>query len=86
MRAFQETGGMLDGILAVTHPELYRTSQDLMIKVWHESAVSRPIISIWPSCFTSLDIVVNRSTPGHRDKRRIPGAFDLSVLLWECYL
>lgn len=81
MRAFQESGGILDGILAVTHPELYETSQNLLAKIWRESAVSRPVLSIWPSCFTSLNIVVNRSTPGHRDKRRSPGALDLLLTL-----
>ena len=81
MRAFQETGGILDGNLAITHPDLYHASQDLMARIWREHAVSRPILAIWPSCFTSLEVIVNRATPGHRDKKGKPGWFDVLLTL-----
>lgn len=72
---------MLDGILAVTHPELYQASQDLMAKIWRNHGVSWPVLSIWPSCFTSLQVIANRSTPGHRDNNAHPGWLDMLLTL-----
>ena len=75
--AFEESGGLLDGILAVTHPELYESSQVLMDKIIRHHDQSRAVMPLWPSCFTAVDVIVNRSCPRHRDLTGAPGWHDI---------
>ncbi|PIL25596.1 hypothetical protein GSI_11344 [Ganoderma sinense ZZ0214-1] len=81
MSAFEESGGILDGVLAMTHPELYDAAQDTMETIWCEHGDSRVIMGTWPTCFTALQVIINRSTLGHRDCHGAPGWFDLLVTL-----
>ncbi|PIL26691.1 hypothetical protein GSI_11218 [Ganoderma sinense ZZ0214-1] len=81
MTAFEETGGILDGILAITHPTLHAAAQELMGAIWREHAESRAIMATWPVCFSSLQVIINRATLGHRDRHGEPGWFDLLVTL-----
>nr|VWP01791.1 Cytochrome P450 monooxygenase AKT7 (EC (AK-toxin biosynthesis protein 7) [Ganoderma boninense] len=65
MAAFEENGGILDGVLAITHPELYDSAQAVMKTIWREHAT----------------VIINRSTLGHRDCHGAPGWYDLLVTL-----
>lgn len=72
---------MIDGILAVTHPDLYQSSQVLMEKITRDHDQSRGVMPVWPTCFTSVQIIVNRLSLRHRDISGIPGWFDLLLSL-----
>ena len=77
MEEMQETGSLLDGILAVTHPDLYHAGRHLMQKLYSHNARARPVVSTWPSFFHAVHIIVNRETILHRDTNGLPGWYDL---------
>uniref|UniRef100_A0A5K1K6H8 Cell surface hydrophobicity-associated protein n=1 Tax=Ganoderma boninense TaxID=34458 RepID=A0A5K1K6H8_9APHY len=81
MVSFEESGGLLDGIHAVTHPNLYRAAQDLMVKLSTKHAPSMSLMKTWPSTFTSVQVIANRQTPWHRDMSAIPGWLDLLLTI-----
>ena len=81
MVAFEESGGLLDGILAVTHPDLYRSAQELMAKLSTDHAPSNHLMQAWPSCFTAVQVISNRLSPWHRDLSSMPGWYDLLLTL-----
>lgn len=81
MVEFEESGGLLDGILAVAHPELYAAAQDLMTKLSTVHAPSTFLMHTWPSSFTSIQVIANRQTPLHRDMSSKPGWLDLLLSL-----
>nr|VWP01973.1 Cytochrome P450 monooxygenase AKT7 (EC (AK-toxin biosynthesis protein 7) [Ganoderma boninense] len=67
MHAFETAGGLLDGILAVAHPALYEESQVVAEQVFRNFGACRSLLSHWPTCFSSTQVIVNRSSPLHRD-------------------
>ena len=81
MVEFEESGGLLDGILAVEHPELYAAAQDLMAKLSTAHAPSMFLMQTWPTSFTSVQVISNRQTPWHRDLSSKPGWLDLLLSL-----
>ena len=83
MVEFEESGGLLDGILAVAHPELYAAAQDLMTKLSTVHAPSTFLMQTWPSSFTSIQVIANRQTPFHRVMSSKPGWLDLLLSLGD---
>lgn len=81
MVAFEESGGLIDGILAVIHPELYSSAQELMTKLCTAHPPSIVLMQSWPSCFTSIEVIANHQTPWHRDLSSLPGWFDFLLSL-----
>ena len=81
MIAFEESGGLIDGILAVISPELYASAQELMVKLCTAHPPSIFLMQSWPSCFTSIEVISNRQTPWHRDLSSMPGWLDLLLSL-----
>ena len=81
MRHFQVVGGLLDGILAVAHPALYEASIRLMTKLFADHPASRAVVSEWPSCYSAVQIIVNRQSVRHRDVSGAPGWLDLLLTL-----
>ena len=77
MAEMQETGGILDGILAVTHPELYEAGRALMQQLYTDNAHARALVNAWPSVYHAVHVIVNRETLQHRDKNGLAGWFDL---------
>ena len=77
MVAFEESGGLVDGILAVISPELYASAQELMVKLCTAHAPSIFLMQTWPSCFSSIEVISNRQTPWHRDLSSMPGWPDI---------
>ena len=79
MSEMEESGSLLDGILAVTHPDLYAISQDLADKVFAEQCCSLATEGMrsWPTSFNSIQVIVNRQSRLHRDKNTGPGWADL---------
>lgn len=78
-----ETGGLLDGILAVTHPQLYAVSQALVdaIRVDPRCPAASQGMANWPTSFNSVQVIVNRQSLLHRDKNTSPGWVDLLLTL-----
>ena len=81
MEEFQTCGGLLDGILAVTHPELYRQALAVSEEVFRTFGACRGQLSLWPSCFSSVQVIVNRSSPIHRDLSGYHGWLELLLTL-----
>ena len=80
MAELEETGALLDGILAVTHPELYDAGRKLMHRLYCEmGAASRELVDAWPSVYHAVHIIVNRATVYHRDTNGLPGWYDMLV-------
>ena len=81
MRDFETARGLLDSILTVTHLELYRESQAVAEKVFRDYGTCRSLISQWPSCYSSVQVIVNRATPIHRDPSGRAGWLELLLTL-----
>ena len=81
MVAFEESGGLVDGILAVISPELYASAQELMVKLCTAHPPSIFLMQAWPSCFTSIEVISNRQTPWHCDLSSMPGWPDVLLSL-----
>ncbi|PIL25832.1 hypothetical protein GSI_11585 [Ganoderma sinense ZZ0214-1] len=60
MKEFQIVGGLLDGILAVVHPDLYQSAIALMAQLYADHTASRAVIAEWPSCYSAVQIIANR--------------------------
>ena len=81
MSAMEETGGLLEGILAVTHPSLYNTGLTIFQLLSHTVPKLREIISAWPLIFNSCHIIVNRLSIHHRDWSTNIGWQDMLITL-----
>ena len=81
MSEMQESGGLLDGILAVTHPKLYAAGRQLMKHLSLGNDLVRAVVSEWPSVFHAVHVIVNRETLYHRDNNGRPGWYDLLLSL-----
>ncbi|TFK80112.1 hypothetical protein K466DRAFT_504442, partial [Polyporus arcularius HHB13444] len=77
MAAWAESGGLLDGILAVTHPALYQAALEAQLRVSWRVPSLREQIASWPSAFTCVQLLINRLTIHHRDTTGRPGWFDM---------
>ena len=83
MSDMDESGSLLDGILAVTHPELYAISQTWVDRILAEKRCSAATEGMrsWPTSFNSVQVIVNRLSRLHRDKNTCPGWSDLLATL-----
>ncbi len=81
MKALQIGGGLIDGILAVTHPAQYRAGVDAGVQMSMRASALRPYIAQWPSVYNAVQVMVNRMTVHHRDKTGRPGWFDAILSL-----
>ncbi|KAI0707022.1 hypothetical protein C8Q76DRAFT_696335 [Earliella scabrosa] len=79
MSAIQETGCLLDGILAATHPSLYDAGRNLMERLYSDGGLARDIVEMWPSVYHAVHVIVNRETIYHRDLNGLPGWYDMLV-------
>ncbi|KAI0739727.1 hypothetical protein C8Q80DRAFT_1261427 [Daedaleopsis nitida] len=71
------TGGLLDGILAVVHPELYRAAVRSLDLLYSEDPESRAYVDAWPCTSHAAAVIVNRESIVHRDLNGKPGWLDL---------
>ena len=81
MAEFETSGGVLDGILAVTHPKLYDAAVAVAEAIWNKGGPSHAVMEAWPTCFSSIQVIANRETPRHRDRSGLPGWLDLLLTL-----
>lgn len=70
-----ETNALISAMLSVMHPEQFelgfRTRRELALKGFDE------VIGHWPSCFTALQVINNRTSPEHIDAGAPYPAFDI---------
>lgn len=76
-----ECGGLLDGILAVAHPELYQKSLSLCRTITDTHPQSSEIMALWPFCFNAAQIIVNWQTIMHRDTGSRAEWYDLLLTM-----
>lgn len=81
MAEFEISGGLLDGILAVTHPRLYAAAIEVAEKLCVAHGSARVLMQEWPSCFSTIEVIVNRETPRHRNIGTLLGCLDLLLPL-----
>lgn len=86
---------LLGGVLSVIHPELYNIAREAMIKLssgpesggpWvpcEEVPRLHDVLSTWGHPWTALSVMVNRSTPFHRDVNGRNSWMDLLVTVGD---
>jgi Oxygenase domain of the 2OGFeDO superfamily len=81
MTKIAEVEKLCNTILLLTCPELHDTGMKALDKVRAGKNMHREYnnVELWPSCFTGMQVIVNRTTPSHRDKGGSPPLFDLLV-------
>ena len=77
MKAISHSEILIDSVLALCNREQYGIGAQAINMLKFEGNVSHPNVSIWPSVFSGMAVIVNRATPAHRDKGASPPVFDL---------
>ncbi|RPD69135.1 hypothetical protein L226DRAFT_472340, partial [Lentinus tigrinus ALCF2SS1-7] len=77
MKAMQNHSGLLDGVLAVAHPALYRAGVEVRRKLSMQASELRQYLTMWPSVFNAVQVIINRMTIHHRDVSGRPGWMDM---------
>lgn len=77
MQELHEAGCLLDGILAVTHPEMYEAGRRVMRALYTKDAQQREMADMWPSVYHAVQVIANRETLFHRDVNALPPWYDL---------
>lgn len=64
---------------ALVAPELYTTGKLAIeqVQLGQEMYRTHKNIPLWPSVFTGMQIIANRTTPPHRDRGGAPTHYDL---------
>lgn len=81
MRAMEESGGLLDGIHAVAHPESYWICRHLANTAFTTLPDTRRAQSLWPSVLTHFQVIANRQTLIHRDVTGPGRSFDMLLTM-----
>jgi hypothetical protein len=72
---------LCNSVLALVSPELYKIGLDAVNRLKHSvvHSMGHPNMSLWPSVYSRIQIIVNRETPAHRDPGAAPPAYDMLV-------
>lgn len=76
MEELNEVGALMDGVIAVLHPELYRVVRERHATLHPDDAALRAFLDAWPSSYHGAQMIVNRETIMHRDQNGLPGWLD----------
>lgn len=76
MKEMQEVGALVDGVLAVLHPELFRAVRERHATLHTLDAASRMFVDSWPSFYHAAQVIVNREAIMHRDISSLAGWLD----------
>jgi hypothetical protein len=68
---------LVDSILSLTSPELYKIGQEAINKLKETTQEPDLNVNLWPSSFSGIQVINNRTTPPHRDKGAAPTVYDL---------
>jgi hypothetical protein len=68
-------------ITSLVIPELYQCGSTAIKRVLEGQHAFRRYdeVKIWPSCFTGMQVIVNRTTPPHKDESRSSTLYNLLV-------
>lgn len=66
MFEFSECGAVLNAMLRITHPDLYRAGMECMDALASDDDFSEAM-KLWHSPFNAVSIIANRECPKHRD-------------------
>jgi hypothetical protein len=70
---------LCNAVTALVAPELYKAGKEAIEQVQLGQDMNRTHknITLWPSVFTGMQIIANRTTPPHRDRGGAPTHYDL---------
>lgn len=77
MEAISNTEILINSTLALCNHEEYTVGMEAIRKLKHKSHLQHPNLSLWPSAFSGIGVIVNRATPAHRDRGSSAAVFDL---------
>ncbi|KIJ69562.1 hypothetical protein HYDPIDRAFT_79726 [Hydnomerulius pinastri MD-312] len=79
LRESETSFRLVDALLAIVHPELYRRSSAVREQLLADEEIMdlHKLIRAWPTLFTAISVVYNRETPFHRDSKSAPQWYDL---------
>lgn len=77
-----ESNSVLSAILAVIHPTLHKSGRETFDRL-RKCAEIQPedVLRRWTSVFNGVAVIVNRTTPAHRDSNTRKQWYDLLVTL-----
>ncbi|KAG0703425.1 hypothetical protein DFH29DRAFT_874531 [Suillus ampliporus] len=82
LAALSATESFWNAITAVSAPDLFEAGTLAITRVIQElQGSASPPICHWPSIFSGLEIIANRTTLSHRDPGGAPSLFDLLISL-----
>ena len=81
LQAISETEVLVNTIYSACSQEMYQIASEAInlltygnvLHKWHEN------VDLWVSCFSGIQVIVNRVTPAHRDTGGCAQAYDLLV-------
>jgi hypothetical protein len=81
MKKIAQVETLCNVTLLLTAPDLYQAGLTAMDQVHAGANMFKdyPNTSLWSSCYTAMQVIVNRTTPPHRDIGGSPPLFDLLV-------
>ncbi|KIJ59107.1 hypothetical protein HYDPIDRAFT_101343, partial [Hydnomerulius pinastri MD-312] len=79
LRESETSFRLVDALLAIVHPELYRRSSAVREQLLADEEIMdlHELIRAWPTLFTAISVMYNRETPFHRDSKSAPQWYDL---------
>ena len=81
MEELEETGALLDGILAVVHPALFQNARAAKAKLLKRMGYPDPLVKDWPTHYHGVHLIVNRETLFHRATSGKPGWLGMLITL-----
>lgn len=72
----QEAHALLSATMSILHPEMYALGRLAMIKLWQTASTTHgaeenndmlDVLTLWPSVYNTLSVMVNRCSPYHVD-------------------
>jgi hypothetical protein len=72
---------LCDSVIALISPGMWDAGTNAIqkIKSGVEMAKDYPNVNLWPSIYSAVDVIVNRTTPPHRDSSSCSTHYDLLV-------
>lgn len=69
----------MDAILCLTVQSVYESGMHAIreLKKGQKLAMEHPNVHLWPNSFSAMQVIVNRTTPAHRDPGAAPSVYDL---------
>lgn len=81
LSAMVEPENLFNAVASLITPDLYDVSNEAIEKTITGEGMAKDYdnVELWQSCYTALEVIVNRTTPPHRDRGAAPEQFDFLV-------